>query len=58
MITLIDVYKKFREQTVLDGVNLEITRRPDHRLEGRSGSGKSVTLKHIIACCAPTAAAC
>jgi len=48
MITLIDVYKKFREQTVLDGVNLEI---PDGRITvllGRSGSGKSVTLKHII----------
>jgi phospholipid/cholesterol/gamma-HCH transport system ATP-binding protein len=48
MIRLVDVAKTFGAQTVLDGLNLDI---PDNQITvllGRSGSGKSVTLKHII----------
>lgn len=48
MIELIDVHKSFGKQKVLDGLNLQI---PDGKITvllGRSGSGKSVTLKHII----------
>jgi len=48
VISLIDLHKYFQSQKVLDGLNLEI---PDGRITillGRSGSGKSVTLKHII----------
>jgi phospholipid/cholesterol/gamma-HCH transport system ATP-binding protein len=48
MIKLIDVYKEFRGQKVLDGVNLHCRRGEITVLIGRSGSGKSVTLKHII----------
>lgn len=48
MIELIDVHKSFGNQKVLDGLSLQI---PDGKITvllGRSGSGKSVTLKHII----------
>jgi len=48
MIKLADIHKSFGEQKVLDGLNLQI---PDGKITvllGRSGSGKSVTLKHII----------
>lgn len=48
MIELVDIHKSFGTQKVLDGLNLQI---PDGKITvllGRSGSGKSVTLKHII----------
>jgi phospholipid/cholesterol/gamma-HCH transport system ATP-binding protein len=48
MIRLVDVAKSFGAQQVLDGLDLDI---PDGKITcllGRSGSGKSVTLKHII----------
>jgi phospholipid/cholesterol/gamma-HCH transport system ATP-binding protein len=48
MIKLIDVHKNFRGQKVLDGVHLHCRAGETTVLLGRSGSGKSVTLKHII----------
>ncbi len=48
MIELVDIHKAFRGQTVLDGVNLIIPEGKITTLLGRSGGGKSVTLKHII----------
>jgi len=48
MIKLENISKSFGAQRVLNGLNLEI---PDGKITvmlGRSGSGKSVTLKHII----------
>lgn len=48
MIKLENIYKSFRGQRVLDGVSLEIPTGNITALLGRSGGGKSVTLKHII----------
>jgi len=48
MIELVDVHKSFEGQKVLDGVNLKIPEGKITVLLGGSGSGKSVTLKHII----------
>jgi len=48
MIGLIDIHKSFKKQKVLDGLTLEVPKGKITILLGRSGSGKSVTLKHII----------
>ena len=48
MIRLIDVHKTFKGQKVLDGIDLHCRTGEITVLLGRSGSGKSVTLKHII----------
>lgn len=48
MVKLVDLYKSFGEQTVLKGINLEIPRGKLTFIMGRSGTGKSVLLKHII----------
>ncbi|MGA7579071.1 MAG: ABC transporter ATP-binding protein [Desulfobaccales bacterium] len=48
MIQVIDLYKSFNGQTVLDGINLTL---PTGRITvviGKSGVGKSVLLKHLI----------
>ncbi|NOY45731.1 MAG: ABC transporter ATP-binding protein [Deltaproteobacteria bacterium] len=42
------VHKSFRGQKVLDGLDLEIPRGRTTVIIGRSGGGKSVTLKHMI----------
>jgi phospholipid/cholesterol/gamma-HCH transport system ATP-binding protein len=55
MIVLEDVYKSFRGQRVLDGLRLQIPKGMITVLLGRSGSGKSVTLKHIIGLVKPDA---
>jgi phospholipid/cholesterol/gamma-HCH transport system ATP-binding protein len=47
-IRLEGVTKAFGARTVLDDVTLEVPRRSGFALLGRSGTGKSVTLKHII----------
>jgi phospholipid/cholesterol/gamma-HCH transport system ATP-binding protein len=47
-IELKDLHKSFRRQKVLDGLNLVIPRGKITVIIGRSGSGKSVLLKHII----------
>ena len=43
-----DIYKRFGTHQVLRGVSLEIPRNRITVLIGGSGSGKSVTMKHII----------
>ena len=48
MIKLIDLYKKFGSHPVLQGLNLEIEDGKTIVIIGRSGCGKSVTLKHIV----------
>jgi phospholipid/cholesterol/gamma-HCH transport system ATP-binding protein len=48
IIELIDVHKSFGRQKVLRGLNLKIPRGRTTVIIGRSGSGKSVLLKHII----------
>ena len=55
MIRLVDVHKSFRGQPILDGLDLEIEAGRITVLLGRSGSGKSVTLKHIIGLLKPDA---
>ncbi|KAB8037993.1 ATP-binding cassette domain-containing protein [Silvanigrella paludirubra] len=48
LVSLIDVKKSFGNNHVLNGLNIEI---PKHKISfiiGRSGEGKSVTLKNII----------
>jgi phospholipid/cholesterol/gamma-HCH transport system ATP-binding protein len=47
-IRLDGVTKQFGTRKVLDDVSLDIARRTGFCLLGRSGTGKSVTLKHII----------
>ena len=48
MIKIVDLHKSFGEQKVLRGVNLEIPKGKITFIMGRSGTGKSVLLKHII----------
>ena len=48
MIELRDVHKAFGRQKVLDGVDLTIETGTTVALLGPSGTGKSVTLKHIV----------
>jgi phospholipid/cholesterol/gamma-HCH transport system ATP-binding protein len=48
VIRLEDVKKAFDSRPVLDGVTLEVAEGKAFVLMGRSGTGKSVTLKHII----------
>ncbi len=48
MIELREVYKRFGEQVILDGVNFNVRDGETVALLGPSGTGKSVLLKHII----------
>jgi len=48
MIQIIDLYKSFRGQMVLDGINLTMPTGQITVVIGKSGVGKSVLLKHII----------
>ncbi|WP_321492867.1 ATP-binding cassette domain-containing protein [uncultured Desulfobacter sp.] len=47
-IELIDIHKNFAGNSVLDGVNLTIEKGMVTCIIGKSGTGKSVLLKHII----------
>lgn len=47
-IEFVAVHKAFRGQKVLDGVDLRIVKGKTTVIIGRSGGGKSVTLKHMI----------
>ena len=53
MIELIDLYKAFNDQKVLNGVNLTIPDREVVTIMGKSGCGKSVLIKHIIGLLSP-----
>ncbi|MDX1583187.1 MAG: ABC transporter ATP-binding protein [Thermoanaerobaculia bacterium] len=48
MIELQDIRKSFGEKQVLRGVSVEVSRGESLVIVGASGTGKSVTLKHII----------
>ena len=48
MIQVIDLYKSFNGQMVLDGINLTIPTGQITVVIGKSGVGKSVLLKHLI----------
>jgi phospholipid/cholesterol/gamma-HCH transport system ATP-binding protein len=52
-VVLEDVYKAFNGVPVLSGVSLQIDAGETLVIIGRSGTGKSVTLKHIIGLLAP-----
>lgn len=49
MIEIVDLHKSFGENSVLRGVNLTIHEGQSLAIIGRSGCGKSVLLKHIVA---------
>ncbi len=53
MIEIRDLHKRFGSLVVLDGVDLDIRTGESIVVLGRSGSGKSVLLKHIIGLMAP-----
>lgn len=48
MIEIVDLHKSFNDNHVLRGVNLKIEPGETMVVIGRSGSGKSILLKHII----------
>ncbi len=49
MIEIIDLHKSFSGKEVLKGINLKINEGETLAIIGRSGCGKSVLLKHIVA---------
>ena len=53
MIEVRNLQKSFRSQNVLDGVNFCIDKGESVVIIGRSGGGKSVLLKHLIALLKP-----
>ncbi len=48
MLELRDVHKNLGGETVLNGLDLKVERGETMVIIGRSGSGKSVTLKHMV----------
>ncbi len=48
MIEIVNLHKSFGSNKVLDGVNLKIKEGETLAIIGKSGSGKSVLLKHIV----------
>jgi phospholipid/cholesterol/gamma-HCH transport system ATP-binding protein len=48
LVSLIDLRRSFGENHVLNGLNIEIPKRKISFIIGRSGEGKSVTLKHVV----------
>ncbi|MEO5617068.1 MAG: ABC transporter ATP-binding protein [Candidatus Eisenbacteria bacterium] len=55
MIKIRDLKKRLGTKQVLDGVNLEVEKGETLLVMGRSGTGKSVLLKHIIGLMTPDA---
>lgn len=53
MIEIVDLHKSFGKTLVLQGVNLNIQEGESLSIIGRSGCGKSVLLKHIVALLKP-----
>jgi phospholipid/cholesterol/gamma-HCH transport system ATP-binding protein len=49
MIEIIDLHKSFAGKEVLKGIDLQINEGETLAIIGRSGCGKSVLLKHIVA---------
>ena len=54
MIQTENLHKSFNDNSVLRGVNLEIKDGETFAIIGRSGSGKSVLMKHLIGLIKPT----
>lgn len=54
IVELVDLKKTFGNKHVLNGVNLKIPRGKISFIVGRSGEGKSVTIKHIVGILKPT----
>ncbi|MCK9280708.1 MAG: ABC transporter ATP-binding protein [Melioribacteraceae bacterium] len=48
MIEIIDLHKSFGSNNVLRGINLNINKGESLAIIGKSGSGKSILLKHIV----------
>ncbi len=48
LIEFRNVTKRFNDRTVLDNINLSIYENQVTTIIGKSGTGKSVLLKHII----------
>ena len=48
MIELRDVCKRLGSRQILDGLNLRVEKGMNYVLMGPSGTGKSVTLRHVI----------
>lgn len=55
IIKLIDIHKSFGKQKVLNGLSLAVPKGQITVIIGRSGSGKSVILKHMIGLIKPDA---
>ena len=53
MIALKNVHKQLGGRAILNGVDLEVERGETMVVIGRSGSGKSVTIKHMVALMRP-----
>ncbi len=53
MIEIVDLHKSFGKTLVLQGINLNIQEGESLSIIGRSGCGKSVLLKHIVALLKP-----
>ena len=54
MINTVDLHKSFNDNHVLKGIDLEIRDGETFAIIGRSGSGKSVLMKHMIGLIKPT----
>jgi phospholipid/cholesterol/gamma-HCH transport system ATP-binding protein len=57
-VKLEGVTKSFNDRRVLDNITLEVAQGRGFCLLGRSGTGKSVTLKHIIGLLRPDSGLC
>lgn len=57
MIEVVNLKKKFNDQEVLRGVNLEIPKGQLTAIIGRSGGGKTVFLKHLVGLLKPDSGA-
>jgi len=55
MIAVRGLMKKFEEQEILRGIDLEVATGETLAIIGRSGGGKSVLLKHIVGLMEPDA---
>lgn len=53
MIEVVNLYKSFGDNSVLEDVSLEIREGETFAVIGRSGSGKSVLMKHLIGLMTP-----
>ena len=54
LIEFRNVTKRFGSRTILDRVNFEVSDGQTTTIIGKSGTGKSVLLKHMIGLLAPT----